>query len=151
MNIYQAKDFSKLLVLIGTCPRRGRVGVYAHLARKMKLKSPRTAAMVVKKQRAPSAGLVKTVIELLRCTAVEQEYVLLLAEKSRRLVKGLSVTEIDGRIERFQKMQTIQVGDSITIGGVRIEMTAETSDHVRKRISECLKALLVDLESEQGS
>ena len=144
MNIYQAKCFSKLLILIGTCPRRGRVGIYARLARRLKLKSPRTIAMVVKKQRPPSAGLVKLILESQNFSAMEQDYIQLLAEKSRRELKGEVSILIEEKIQQYQNIQYIEVTPKMNIGGVSIEISPDANAQVTRKILECLKEILAE-------
>lgn len=142
MDISSASDFSELLILLRTRRRPGSTYSYEHLARVLGFKSPRSLAMVLKKQRAPSAALVRSVGDYLKATPQEKEFLRALAERSRRMLNGQPYAFLDVAIDRFRAVRKIQIESRTEIAGILIEIRSETPDDVRRLLEETLREVI---------
>ncbi len=149
MEFTDANDFSEL---IGILKRAGRREVsYDRLAKRLGMNSPRVLAMVFKRQRAPSTGLVKSVCDYLKVTAKEREFIYWLAEKSRRELKGTPLASLDEKIDRFRAVRSMTVQPSTEIAGVKIEISPAAPETVRKKILEVLREIAFEAQPIQPS
>lgn len=113
---------------------------YHQLAQRLAFRSPRSIAMVRKGQRPPSLGMVKSVCEFLKASPHEREFIHLLAEKSKRICKGVETDAIDEKLQRYRLLKSIAPAE-VRIPGVVIEVTPEASEELRKRLGEILSEL----------
>ena len=142
MDIYKSQNFADLLtILIAHCHRGGR-GNYAILGRKLGLRSPRTLAMVVKKQRPPSSGLIKKVIEYLQPSTAEKDFIHILGQISRNELKGGCIEKLLQHHQILVMARSIQIPDRLVLDGVIIEFTPQADPDVRKKIEEVLQVIL---------
>jgi hypothetical protein len=144
MEIHRATDFSELLDLLKASKKRGtKMYSYNELANKLGFKSPRSLAMVKKRQRAPSAGLVRTVCDYLAVTPKQREFIHWLAEKSRLEKKGLSTVTVDLKIERFRAMHAPENGIEALqeLPGIQVQIDPSVQAPIRSRLEEVLREL----------
>ena len=144
MHLYENKDFSELILWLCQQSHNKACRSYAGLARRLKIKSPRTLGMIAKRQRAPSFTLVKNIAHFIEATPQQKDFILLLAEKSKCLLKKSSIDEVDEKLKRYHQMKQIKWNENTFIEGVKIEFESHVDKAVRDKLEEVLRFLSID-------
>ncbi len=150
MNLYENKDFSELIRWLCQQSNNKACRSYAGLARRLKIKSPRTLGMIAKRQRAPSFSLVKNIAHFIEATPQQKDFILLLAEKSKCLLKKSSIDEIEQKLNRYHQMKQIKWNENTFIEGVKIEFDSHVEKTVRNKIEEVLRFLIIDHQDSKS-
>jgi transcriptional regulator with XRE-family HTH domain len=141
MDYQSAQTFADLLGMIKSSRRRGSSEFsYQQLAQKLAFKSPRSIAMVRKGQRPPSNEMVKSLCEYLNASSLEKEFIQLLAEKSKRIYKGLETDVVNEKLQRYRLLRATPPA-GVKIPGVLIEVAPDAPELIRKRIHEIMSEL----------
>jgi hypothetical protein len=144
MNLFDVLHFSELIFWLCDKTSNKVCRSYAGLSRRLELKSPRTLAMVAKRQRPPSFSLVQKIGDYLEATPQERDFLLLLAEKSRCEFKNLSVDKVEKKLDLYRQIKNENV---IALAGVRIEFANQINHDMRSRLEEALRTVVLDLEN----
>ncbi len=144
MSFYENKDFSELISWLCRQSNNKACRSYAGLARRLKIKSPRTLGMIAKRQRAPSFSLVKKISHFIEATPQQKDFLLLLAEKSKCLLTKHSIDEIEEKLQRYHQMKQIIWNENTFIEGVKIEFESHVDKAVRDKLEEVLRFLSID-------
>lgn len=150
MNFYENKDFSELIRWLCQQSNNKACRSYAGLARRLKIRSARTLGMIAKGQRAPSFSLVKNIAQYIEATPQQKDFLLLLAEKSKRLLKKHSIDEVEEKLQRYYKLKQITWNENTFIEGVKIEFESNVDKGVRDKLEEVLRLLIVDHQESKN-
>lgn len=144
MNFYDNKDFSQLIEWLCQQSQNRACRSYAGLARRLKIKSPRTLGMIAKQQRAPSFSLVKKIAQFIEATPQQNDFLILLAEKSRCLLKKQPTEDIDRKLHKYHQMTHITWNENSFIEGLKIEFQPHVKQCVRSKLEEVLRFIIVN-------
>ena len=149
MNFYENKDFSELISWLCQQSNNKACRSYAGLARRLKIKSPRTLGMIAKRQRAPSFSLVKKIAHFIEATPQQKDFLLLLAEKSTCLLKKHSTEDVEKKLRRYYQMKQMTWNENASLDGVKIEFESHVDKAVRDKLEEVLRFLSVDHQNSK--
>lgn len=144
MDFYDNTDFSELIRWLCQQSNNKSCRSYAGLARRLKIKSPRTLGMIAKRQRAPSFSLVKKIAHFIQASPQQKDFLLLLAEKSKCHLKNQPTDDVEEKLQLYRQMKQIKWNENAFIEGVRIEFEPHVDKNVRKKLEEVLRYIIVD-------
>ncbi len=122
---------------------------YAGLARRLALRSPRTVAMVAKKQRPPSFALVKRICDFLNASPAERDFLFLLAEKSRNDLKKIPADDVEKKLKCYWNSEKTTFDNSVSLDGVKIEFPSEFNQQMREKFARAIDVVMTDLHKSK--